>query len=61
VDELGGAVVVIGIVGQGKVVLFGMLPGVKADRTDKDGYEHDIAEGEELKLLLNAVDWLSSE
>ena len=58
-NDLGNAVVVVGKVGKGRVVLCGMLTGVRGDRTDQAGKEAKITDGTELKLLLNAVDWLS--
>jgi len=60
-DEKGEAVVVIGRIGKGKVVLNGMLPGIFGDKTESGGAGEKEPEGEELKLLINIVKWLGKK
>jgi len=60
-DEKNDAVVVIGKIGKGKVVLDGMLPGIFGGKTDSGGAGEKEPEGEELKLLINIVKWLGEK
>jgi len=60
-DQRGLAVVVAGRVGKGKVVLNGMITGVRSIAPGDYKYKEAPPEGDELRVLLNAVKWLASE
>jgi len=58
-NEKGQPVMVVGEIGQGRVVLNGMLTGRKGGSDDGAGTDTE-PEGDELKVLLNAVQWLGN-
>jgi len=60
-DLQGRPVMVVGSFGKGKVVLNGMIPGYSSVKEgDYNGKEKE-PEGGELKILLNAINWLQSK
>ena len=59
-NEQGDPVVVVGPFGKGKVILNGMLTGMAGDKKAAGGRESEPI-GEELKLLINSVQWLSEK
>jgi|GEM_PF-1466250 len=59
-DEAGRPVIVVGIIGAGRVVLNGMLPGYAAAADSPGGAgKPQEPSGEELAILLNSVRWLA--
>jgi len=56
-DTNGRPVMVAGSFGKGRVILNGMVPGYASV---KDGEKEKEPEGAELKILLNAVNWLKA-
>lgn len=60
-DAEGSPVVIAGQLGKGKVVLNGMLPGYAIVGDGSSTGECRKPEGDELKLLLNAVKWLADD
>ena len=60
-DERDLAVVVVGKVGKGKVVLNGMITGYASLAPGNYDGKEAAPEGDELRIFLNAVKWLADE
>lgn len=59
-NEQEDAVVVVGEVGKGRVVLNGMFSGFAGDSADGSGRIEEPS-GDELKILVNAIQWLAGK
>jgi len=60
-DTTGRPVMVAGTFGQGKVILNGMIPGYASQLPGSYAGVEKEPEGGELKILLNAVNWLQAK